>query len=114
MRSTSRRFLIRRSQQHRITLSTPSTPSTLSTPSTTSTPSTSSEYHDALWLPSMVTRLAAALGMIHIVSEYGIQLVLCEGPSMMPTIQPRGEIILTNQSSYRDAETALNQWMLSL
>ena len=97
MRSTSRRFLIRRSQQHRITLSTPSTPSTLSTPSTTSTPSTSSEYHDALWLPSMVTRLAAALGMIHIVSEYGIQLVLCEGPSMMPTIQPRGEIILVHR-----------------
>ena len=82
MISPCRRFLTRRSQQHRFA---------------SSTQSTQSNYHDVLWLPSMVTRLAAALGMIHIVSEYGIQLVLCEGPSMMPTIQPRGEIILVHR-----------------
>lgn len=53
------------------------------------------------WIPSVLTRLATALGIIHIISEYGFQLVLCEGPSMMPTIQPRGEIILVDKCTPR-------------
>mmetsp|Transcript_7555 Transcript_7555/g.11432 ORF Transcript_7555/g.11432 Transcript_7555/m.11432 type:complete len:349 (-) Transcript_7555:2575-3621(-) len=53
------------------------------------------------WAPSFLGRLAAAFGMVHVVSEYGIELTLCEGPSMMPTIQPLGEIIIVDRLTPR-------------
>jgi signal peptidase I len=30
--------------------------------------------------------------IVYVVTEYGIEWTVCEGPSMMPTIKPRGEI----------------------
>jgi signal peptidase I len=66
-----------------------------------SSSSSSSGDDDYLWLPSMLSRLAAALGIIHIVHEYGLQPVLCEGPSMLPTIQSKGEIILVDKCTPR-------------
>jgi hypothetical protein len=35
------------------------------------------------------------------VSEYGVDLTLCEGPSMLPTIRPKGEIILVDRCTHR-------------
>jgi signal peptidase I len=56
---------------------------------------------DYQWIPFMISCLAAALGIIHIIHEYGFQPVLCEGPSMLPTIQSKGEIILVDKCTPR-------------
>ena len=42
-------------------------------------------------------RLAMSLGIVYVVTEYGIEWTVCEGPSMMPTIKPRGEIVLIDR-----------------
>ncbi len=42
-------------------------------------------------------RLAMSLGIVYIVTEYGIEWTVCEGPSMMPTVKPRGEIVLIDR-----------------
>ena len=41
------------------------------------------------------------MGTVHLVSEYFVELTLCEGPSMYPTIRPYGEIILVDRLSPR-------------
>jgi signal peptidase I len=46
-------------------------------------------------------RIALAWGMIHVVTEYGVDVTLCDGPSMMPTIQPSGEMLLMEKMSTR-------------
>jgi signal peptidase I len=56
---------------------------------------------DWQWIPSLCARLLAAFGMAHVVSEYGVELTLCEGPSMLPTIRPSGEIILVDRCTIR-------------
>ena len=73
-----------------------------------STSSRRSLSHDSLvreddwqWVPSLFARLLTAFGMAYIVSEYGVELTLCEGPSMLPTIRPRGEIILVDRLTPR-------------
>lgn len=53
------------------------------------------------WGSAFVARLVAAFGMVHVVSEYGIELTLCEGPSMLPTIHPSGEIIMVDRFTPR-------------
>lgn len=58
-------------------------------------------YEDYLWIPTLMGRLLAASAAIHVVSEYGFELTLCEGPSMLPTIHPHGEIILVDRFSHR-------------
>lgn len=49
----------------------------------------------------MLTRLLSAFGIVHVVSEYGAELTLCDGPSMLPTIRPAGEIILVDRLTPR-------------
>ena len=56
---------------------------------------------DWQWAPALAGRLLTALGLTHIVSEYGVELTLCEGPSMLPTIQSKGEIILVDRLTPR-------------
>jgi signal peptidase I len=47
-------------------------------------------------LPLLLIRLVAAGGLLHIISEYGFEIIICEGPSMHPTIFPQGDIILVS------------------
>lgn len=49
----------------------------------------------------MLARLVTAFGMVHIITEYGAELALCEGPSMLPTIRARGEVILVDRLTPR-------------
>ena len=49
----------------------------------------------------LLQRLALSLGIVYIVTEYGIEWTVCEGPSMMPTIKPRGEIVLMDRLTPR-------------
>jgi len=42
-----------------------------------------------------------ACGMVYCVTEYHVDITLCEGPSMMPTIRPSGEIVLIDKRSVR-------------
>ena len=49
----------------------------------------------------LLQRLAMSLGIVYIVTEYGIEWTVCEGPSMMPTIKPRGEIVLMDRLTPR-------------
>ena len=42
----------------------------------------------------LVSRVLAAFGILHVVTEYGVDMTRCEGPSMMPTIKSLGEIIV--------------------
>lgn len=42
-------------------------------------------------------RLTLSLGIVYVVTEYGIEWTVCEGPSMMPTIKPRGEIVVIDR-----------------
>mmetsp|Transcript_17701 Transcript_17701/g.49002 ORF Transcript_17701/g.49002 Transcript_17701/m.49002 type:complete len:463 (-) Transcript_17701:1792-3180(-) len=58
--------------------------------------SSSSSYFGAL-----LRRLACSLGIVYVVTEYGFEWTVCEGPSMMPTIQPRGEIVLIDRLTPR-------------
>ncbi len=46
-------------------------------------------------------RLAMSLGIVYFVTEYGIEWTVCEGPSMTPTIKPRGEIVLIDRLTPR-------------
>ena len=53
---------------------------------------TSNSYFGVLF-----QRLAMSLGIVYVVTEYGIEWTVCEGPSMMPTIKPRGEIVIIDR-----------------
>jgi signal peptidase I len=46
-------------------------------------------------------RLACAFGLVYVVSEYAMELTICEGPSMLPTIRQRGEIVLLDRLTPR-------------
>lgn len=49
----------------------------------------------------LVSRGLAAFGILHVVTEYGVDLTRCEGPSMLPTINSHGEIIVIEKMSHR-------------
>jgi mitochondrial inner membrane protease subunit 1 len=49
----------------------------------------------------VVPRLLLAMGIVHVTSEYFVDITLCEGPSMVPTIRPYGEIILLDKYTIR-------------
>jgi len=42
-----------------------------------------------------------SLGIVYVVTEYGIEWTVCEGPSMMPTIKSRGEIVAIDRFTPR-------------
>jgi inner membrane protease subunit 1 len=46
-------------------------------------------------------RLACAFGMVYVTTEYGFELTICEGPSMLPTINSYGEIIMIDRLTPR-------------
>ena len=46
-------------------------------------------------------RLAMSLGIVYFFTEYGLEWTVCEGPSMMPTVKPRGEIVLIDRLTPR-------------
>jgi signal peptidase I len=64
-------------------------------------PTPAAPNEDYRWVPSLMGRLLSAFGIVHIVSEYGFELTLCEGPSMLPTIRSSGEIILVDRLTPR-------------
>jgi len=49
----------------------------------------------------LIYRLALAYGGIYCLSEYGFQLTNCNGPSMLPTMKPCGEIIFIDRLTPR-------------
>lgn len=53
------------------------------------------------FITTVSIRIAAGISIAHLIDEYGFSLTLCEGPSMMPTINPKGEIILIERATHR-------------
>ena len=49
------------------------------------------------WLPTMIGRLLVTMASLHVISRHVVDPVLCEGPSMLPTVYPQGEIILVDR-----------------
>jgi len=47
-----------------------------------------------LFYTSLISRTAFAVGIVYVITEYVADITLCEGPSMVPTIHPHGEIVL--------------------
>mmetsp|Transcript_22078 Transcript_22078/g.54551 ORF Transcript_22078/g.54551 Transcript_22078/m.54551 type:complete len:364 (-) Transcript_22078:2306-3397(-) len=50
---------------------------------------------------TQVGRIIYAFGLVYFISEYGFELTICEGPSMLPTIRPLGEIVLLDRFTPR-------------
>lgn len=46
-------------------------------------------------------RLVGGFGIVYVSTEYGVDLVRCEGPSMLPTINSFGDIILIEKFTHR-------------
>lgn len=66
-----------------------------------SSSSFSSNVNHNHFLLTLSTRIITSFGILHLLSEYCFEMTKCEGPSMMPTIQPNGEIILIEKISHR-------------
>ena len=49
---------------------------------------------------TVLSRIIAGFGILHVFSEHCFEMTRCEGPSMMPTIQPSGEIILIEKMTH--------------
>ena len=52
-------------------------------------------------LAILASRIIAGFGVLHIVSQFCFEMTQCEGPSMLPTINPFGEIILIEKITHR-------------
>ena len=62
----------------------------------------SSNSNDVFSLMGLLSaRVMSALSIIYIINEYGLDWTLCEGPSMKPTISPKGDIIVMERWSHR-------------
>jgi signal peptidase I len=68
---------------------------------TTSRTETTAAVDADNWLGTHLARLASAFGLVYVFSEYGVELTICEGPSMLPTIHPQGEIVLLDRATPR-------------
>jgi signal peptidase I len=64
-------------------------------------PDTVPPADEDMGLGTHMWRLACAFGLVYVVSEYGLELTICEGPSMLPTIRQRGEIVLLDRLTPR-------------
>lgn len=49
----------------------------------------------------LLTRAAWAAGIVYVATAYLGDITLCEGPSMSPTLQPAGEIVLIDKWTLR-------------
>jgi len=76
------------------TASTPKSPNSL-------IPEEPSPESSEQFVAILASRILAAFGILHVVTEYCVDLTRCEGPSMMPTIQPFGEIIVIEKITHR-------------
>lgn len=56
---------------------------------------------EKLYIGTHIWRLTCAFGFVYVFTEYGLELTICEGPSMIPTIQPRGEIVIMDRFTPR-------------
>jgi len=56
-----------------------------------------SHYEALIVYANLLGRFGLALGLAHCVSEYVAEITLCEGPSMLPTLRPSGEIVLIDK-----------------
>jgi len=54
-----------------------------------------------LYIGTHLWRLTCAFGFVYVFTEYGLELTICEGPSMLPTIQQRGEIVVMDRFTPR-------------
>lgn len=54
-----------------------------------------------LYIGTHIWRLTCAFGFVYMFTEFGMELTICEGPSMLPTIRPRGEIVLMDRFTPR-------------
>lgn len=55
----------------------------------------------AVEISLLVGRGLAAFGILYTITEYGVDMTRCEGPSMMPTINSTGEIIVIEKFTHR-------------
>eukprot|EP00980_Cylindrotheca_fusiformis_P019332 scaffold6638_cov127-Cylindrotheca_fusiformis.AAC.16 len=86
-----------------------STPKTQATGRTTASNESSktnikvvlSEPVEDFGIATQFGRLVCAFGMVYVLTEYGVELTICEGPSMIPTIRPRGEIVVLDRFTPR-------------
>lgn len=75
------------------------------------TPSLES-YWEILFL--MLQRTLVAVGISHVITEYVLEITLCEGPSMIPVFRSSGDIVLVEKLSLallgvHDGETAFGR-----
>jgi signal peptidase I len=59
------------------------------------------EAADNIGMTTHIGRLVFAFGIVYVVTEFGLELTMCEGPSMLPTILHRGEIVLLDRATPR-------------
>lgn len=69
------------------------------TKETTTIAKTSQEIDFALL--TQAKRIICAFGIVYFFAEYGFELTICEGPSMLPTIKSLGEIVLLDRFTPR-------------
>jgi signal peptidase I len=53
------------------------------------------------WSVLIGWRIVTVYISVHLISDHGFQFIVCEGPSMYPTIRPQGEIILVDRWLFR-------------
>ena len=58
-------------------------------------------YKEFQFVSVTILRLASAFSIAYIVSEYCVDITICEGPSMLPTIYNEGEIVLLDRLTPR-------------
>lgn len=66
-----------------------------------SEPKEAMEEPEDFGIATQLGRLVCAFGLVYVITEYGLELTICEGPSMLPTIRPRGEIVLLDRFTPR-------------
>jgi signal peptidase I len=59
------------------------------------------DHPEDFGIATHIGRLICAFGLVYVITEYGVELTICEGPSMLPTIRPRGEIVLLDRFTPR-------------
>jgi signal peptidase I len=59
------------------------------------------DHPEDFGIATHVRRLICAFGLVYVITEYGVELTICEGPSMLPTIRARGEIVLLDRFTPR-------------
>jgi signal peptidase I len=83
--------------RRRFTNTTPRSQNSKLEPSTKKVP----DHPEDFGIATHIGRLVCAFGLVYVITEYGVELTICEGPSMLPTIRSRGEIVLLDRFTPR-------------